>query len=99
MRLFRVAKLLDDNARNVPPKVTVSGITLNASPPLNVVTVTTCSRKQTGQKTFKLLPRKFEGFEGFKGFKEFKGFVQLDRFDRFDSWEGFEEFERMARNT
>lgn len=33
-----------EKARKVPPMVTESGITLNAPPPWNLATVTTCKR-------------------------------------------------------
>ncbi len=42
MRYRSCIKLCFENARKVPPIVTESGITLNAPPPWNFATVTTC---------------------------------------------------------
>ena len=42
MRCLSCMKLSFEKARKVPPIVTESGITLNASPPWNFATVTTC---------------------------------------------------------
>ena len=42
MRYRSCIKLSLENARKVPPIVTESGITLNAPPPWNFATVTTC---------------------------------------------------------
>ena len=38
-----------EKALKVPPMVTESGITLNAPPPWNFATVTTCKMKVLGQ--------------------------------------------------